>query len=103
MQTRVDSSAFQNLLSPAHRLTTFKRKPLFCNLNGMLFLRCILCVQFPLGKVFMIFLAFLQALSSLQGLHGSEAPVSTESAQSGEGSAEAEAAAGRRRLSRRSK
>ena len=47
--------------------------------------------------------SFVQALSSLRGLHGSEAPVSTESAPLGEGSAEAEAAAGRRRLSRRSK
>ena len=44
----------------------------------------------------------LQALSSLRGLHGSEAPISSESAQYGEGSADADTASSRRRLSRRS-
>lgn len=44
----------------------------------------------------------LQALSSLRGLHGGDALISSETALSGEGSAEADAAVSRRRLSRRS-
>ena len=98
----MDSSAFQSLQSLAHQLMTFKRKPLFYNLNGMRFLRYFVCMRRFFLAVFSCSFR-LQALSSLRGLHGSEAPVSIESAQSGEGSTEADAAAGRRRLSRRSK